>query len=671
MLRSLVGSEMCIRDRCDDTRNTVVVMSGRERAVLDGFIGMLPVWLVAENGLFYRFGGREMEWQSLEDEPFDTSWTDSVKPVFKYFEERTPNAFLEVQETSITWHYREAEEEFAELQASDLTMHVEKVLSNTPVEVIMHNHKVEVRPHGISKGDMLDVLLEEMGYHQEDLEIEFPTEAEASDPPLKLTSDERRKQRLLSYLDRKKLTAEESRRAAAEEMLSPTGSSNVSDVEPLDFVMCMGNFSSRDEDLFTNLRSEDYDYRSKLAPLDRTYVIKVNHTHTTADYSVRSFDEVEPFLSALANVARSTEGFLSANVSDSEADFDLPQGPGVLRNALDSFDQIRAFCRNKQVAFFLDYDGTLTPIVSSPELATLSEEAREVVRRLAQMYPTAIVTGRTKATAHGFVQIDDLWYAGSHGFDIGRGATDSENFGYSVASSYQPALLDAQQVLQKMLAEIGGMLIEDNTFSISVHYRNVSESDRPLVEAAVQEVLSTRPMLRMTNGKMVYELRPSVDWHKGKAVEWLLHVIRQDYPGTEIVPIYIGDDVTDEDAFRVLGPLGGIGVFVGEQPSASDTEALYYVEDPVQVKELLHNFVKKVPGSPAKKPSPRLAPEPGVGGMNNQTLTKSTSAESLDKLLVPSLDKLAKQGKALLPGEKERRSSLLELTEMRSYDERF
>ena len=62
-----------------------------------------------------------------------------------------------------------------------------------------------------------------------------------------------------------------------------------------------------------------------------------------------------------------------------------------------------------QVAFFLDYDGTLTPIVSRPELATLSEEAREVVRELAKMFPTAIVTGRNKATAHGFVQLDNLW----------------------------------------------------------------------------------------------------------------------------------------------------------------------------------------------------------------------------------------------------------------------
>ena len=181
-----------------------------------------------------------------------------------------------------------------------------------------------------------------------------------------------------------------------------------------------------------------------------------------------------------------------------------------------------------QVAFFLDYDGTLTPLVSNPGEATLSEEARDVVRALALLFPTAIVTGRTKAKAHDFVQIDDLWYpilscqccllacwcqccllvpmlpavlpacmavpnptvcryAGSHGFDIGRGLSDSD-FGYTIASSYQPAMDEALEQLAALLADVEGLVIEDNTFSISVHYRNVDEAIRPQVDLAVQEV---------------------------------------------------------------------------------------------------------------------------------------------------------------------------------------
>lgn len=78
-------------------------------------------------------------------------------------------------------------------------------------------------------------------------------------------------------------------------------------------------------------------------------------------------------------------------------------------------------------------------------------------------------------------------YAGSHGMDIGRGP-ESAGVGYSVASSYQPALLDAQEQLHRLLDDVEGMLIEDNTFSVSVHYRNVAEEERPKVEQAVTEV---------------------------------------------------------------------------------------------------------------------------------------------------------------------------------------
>ena len=110
-------------------------------------MGDLPVWIVAENGVYQRLGGRSVEWTSLLDESHEDGWIDSIKPVFRYFEERTPGSLTETQEHSITWHYREADEDFGEIQASVLQEHLEKVLGNQPVEVSLDSKQVQVRPH--------------------------------------------------------------------------------------------------------------------------------------------------------------------------------------------------------------------------------------------------------------------------------------------------------------------------------------------------------------------------------------------------------------------------------------------------------------------------------------------------------------------------------------------
>ncbi len=113
------------------------------------------------------------------------------------------------------------------------------------------------------------------------------------------------------------------------------------------------------------------------------------------------------------------------------------------------------------------------------------------------------------------------------------------------------------------------------------------------------------PMLRRTEGKMVFELRPEVDWHKGKAVEWLLGTIKEDYPDQDILAIYIGDDTTDEDAFRSLKPAGGVGIIVREDvPRADETDACYCVADTREVAALLQKFVDLAPELGNKAPKP-------------------------------------------------------------------
>ena len=82
---------------------------------------------------------------------------------------------------------------------------------------------------------------------------------------------------------------------------------------------------------------------------------------------------------------------------------------------------------------------------------------------------------------------------------------------------YEGALEEAKEQVEKALADVRGMLVEDNRFSVSVHYRMVAEEDRWQVEEEVDRIMESMPMLRRTNGKMVYELRPSTQWDKGKA----------------------------------------------------------------------------------------------------------------------------------------------------------
>jgi trehalose-phosphatase len=239
--------------------------------------------------------------------------------------------------------------------------------------------------------------------------------------------------------------------------------------------------------------------------------------------------------------------------------------------------------RGDQLAVFLDYDGTLTPIVSRPEQAVLMDSTQAILRALAAKIPVAILSGRELKDVRKRVAIDGIVYAGSHGFDIAgpRGLRRQE------AREFLPALDAAEKELREKLAEIAGALIERKCFSIAAHYRNVNESDFPKLERDVSEVGTRHRKLRRIDGKKVYELLPNIDWDKGKAVLWLLEKLGLERPNAH--PIYIGDDRTDEDAFRALEQRG-VGILVSEQPRP--TAASYSLRNPTEVERFLHELVE-------------------------------------------------------------------------------
>src|SRR5215469_534675 len=257
----------------------------------------------------------------------------------------------------------------------------------------------------------------------------------------------------------------------------------------------------------------------------------------------------------------------------------------MIPSALEHVQEIGG--RGDRLAVFLDYDGTLTPIVSHPGDAWLSESMRQTLRSLAGRVPVAILSGRDLDDVRGRVLVDGIVYAGSHGFDIaGAGGLRRE-----LGAAYLPALDAAETELREALDEIPGAQLERKHFSVAAHYRNVNEDDTCRVALAVDAVAASHRELRKIDGKKVYELLPDIDWHKGKAVLWLLETLGLERGN--VLPIFIGDDRTDEDAFCALEKRG-IGILVSEQPQV--TAASYWLKNPDEVECFLRELIARLPG---------------------------------------------------------------------------
>ncbi len=238
---------------------------------------------------------------------------------------------------------------------------------------------------------------------------------------------------------------------------------------------------------------------------------------------------------------------------------------GDLPHALDEGKALARRFAGKQPAVFLDYDGTLTPIRDRPEDAVISDSMREAVRRLAERVPVCVVSGRDRRVVQELMGLDTLIVAGSHGFDIWSPAGGSIQ--REEGASFEGLLRAVEQRLRTELIDLPGALVEPKKSSVAAHFRLVPEEQRPRVKEIVDAILSEHPdELKVTPGKMVFEIQPKLDWDKGKAVLYLLKAL--DLDRDDVVPIYLGDDLTDEDAFRALEGRG-IGIFVG---SADDPE---------------------------------------------------------------------------------------------------
>ncbi len=265
---------------------------------------------------------------------------------------------------------------------------------------------------------------------------------------------------------------------------------------------------------------------------------------------------------------------------------------GDLPPALESSGDLNARMAGKRLAVFLDYDGTLTPIVARPELAVMADGMRTVIRNLADRCSVCIVSGRDRPDVENLVGIDNLIFAGSHGFDIA--SPDGRAIQKEQGAEFAGLLQDVITRLHEIMDPIGGALIEPKKASVAAHYRLVAEDQKHKVKDVVDEILAANPnSLKVTPGKMVWEIQPKIDWDKGKAVLYLLNALGLDTD--DVVPMYVGDDVTDEHAFEALSGRG-INIFVGDlaDPEVGErsTAADYICKDQDEVGRFLDSLAR-------------------------------------------------------------------------------
>jgi len=241
-----------------------------------------------------------------------------------------------------------------------------------------------------------------------------------------------------------------------------------------------------------------------------------------------------------------------------------------IADAAQAYSQLRELVAGRRPAVFLAFDGTLSEIVAQPDAATPVDGAADTLRTLSALCPVAVISGRDLADVRARVGVDGLWYAGSHGFELA--APDGTRHENAEAAAAR---------LAETLHDVPGIMLENKRFAVAAHYRNASPDDVDRVILAVRGRARSEG-LRVSAGRKVIELRPAVDWDRGTTLKWFLdHIDGSDgsdgadgADGADaVLPICIGDDITDEDALDAVR-FDGVGIVVhhdedGDRPSGA------------------------------------------------------------------------------------------------------
>jgi trehalose 6-phosphate phosphatase len=255
---------------------------------------------------------------------------------------------------------------------------------------------------------------------------------------------------------------------------------------------------------------------------------------------------------------------------------------------LDDLRRRRAAAGRLLVA--LDFDGTLAPIVARPADAALDPGVGRALAQLARRGDTcvALVSGRALEDLRARVRVPGAYYAGNHGLEI---AGPGVHQVHAAARAARPALARLLHHARARLDHLAGVEIEDKQLTASVHFRRAPAAGDEVLDV-LHELHAGDPELRLSRGKMVIEIRPAVDWHKGAATAFLVQTLSAGATGT-LPAIFVGDDVTDEDAFRELRSERG-GIIVADPPPAT-TAAVAYLRGIEEVREFVAALARAAP----------------------------------------------------------------------------
>jgi len=203
--------------------------------------------------------------------------------------------------------------------------------------------------------------------------------------------------------------------------------------------------------------------------------------------------------------------------------------------------------KTPNIFLFLDYDGTLVSIKKRPELALLHASKKKILKDLNEKYFLAIVTGRALKDIKAMVGTQNAAYIGNHGLEI---FFQGKHWVHPQARKISITLKNCLKILKTRIQSLPGVRIEDKTLTASIHYRAMAANTKFILKALIlKEITAAKGLLKSTDGKKVFEIRPNIEWDKGRGIQHLLQWIPR---SANKLKIYVGDDMTDEDAFKIF-----------------------------------------------------------------------------------------------------------------------